>query len=207
MNNCKALRNWFLALVGIILLLTTPGCETTKYAEKPKSKTDQPTSITLVEGDVLKIIFPGAPNLDSTVKIRRDGKVTLPVIGEIPVVGMTPEELEKDLRVRYADQLVSKEVNVTVESSTFAVYVTGAVLRPGKIVTDRPITALEAIMESGGPDYTRANLKGVIISRKIKGRMEHFKVDIRSEINGQSSETFDLHPGDIIYIPEKFSMF
>jgi ribosomal protein L16 Arg81 hydroxylase len=37
--------------------------------------------------------------------------------------------------------------------------------------------------------------------------MEHFKVDIRSEINGQSSETFDLRPGDIIYIPEKFSMF
>lgn len=207
MNNCKAPRNCFLALLSIVLLLAASGCKTTKYAEKPKSKADQPTSIILVEGDVVKIIFPGAPNLDSTAKIRRDGKITLPVIGEIPVVGMTPEELEKDLRVRYADQLVSKEINVTVESSTFAVYVTGAVLHPGKIVTDRPITALEAIMESGGPDYTRANLKGVIISRKIKGRMEHYKVDIRSEINGQSSETFDLRPGDIIYIPEKFSMF
>lgn len=208
MNNCRTQRNWFFALLGVALMLVVSGCGTTKLIEaNPKPKSAQPESITLVEGDVVKILFPSSPNLDTTVKIRRDGKITLPVIGEIPVVGMTPYELEKDLTNRYADQLVSKEINVTVVSSTFSVYVTGAVMHPGKIDSDRPMSALEAIMEAGGPDYTRANLKGVIISRKTKGGREHFKVNIKSEINGQSNETFDLRPGDILYVPERFSMF
>lgn len=208
MNNSKTQRAGFLALLGVALMLVVSGCGTTKkLAANPKPKSGQPESITLVEGDVVKILFPGAPNLDTTAKIRRDGKITLPVIGEIPVTGLTPYELERDLTNRYASDLVSKEINVTVVSSSFSVYVTGAVMHPGKIDSDRPITALEAIMESGGPDYSRANLKGVIISRKIKTGRDHYKVDIKSEINGTTSETFDLRPGDILYVPERFSMF
>jgi polysaccharide export outer membrane protein len=207
MNNSHTQRNWYFALLGIALMLVS-GCGTTRrLAANSNPKSGQPESINLAEGDVVKILFPGAPTLDTTAKIRRDGKITLPVIGEIPVVGMTPYELEKDLTNRYADQLVSKEINVTVVSSAFSVYVTGAVMHAGKIDSDRPITALEAIMEAGGPDYARANLKGVIISRKTKGGRDHYKVDIRSEINGTSSETFDLRPGDILYVPEKFSLF
>ena len=208
MKNSKTQQNRFVPLFSLALMLFVSGCGTTKTVEtNPAPPTGQADSIILVEGDMLKILFPSAPNLDTTVKIRRDGKITLPVIGEIPVVGMTPVELEKDLTNRYADQLVSKEINVTVVSSSFSIYVTGAVMHPGKIDSDRPITALEAIMEAGGPDYTRANLKGVIVSRKTKGGRDHYKVDIRSEINGTSSKTFDLRPGDILYVPERFSMF
>jgi polysaccharide biosynthesis/export protein len=207
MNSSNTRRNWFFALLVPALILVVSGCGTKTLQANPKPKSGQPESIILVEGDVVKILFPSAPNLDTTVKIRRDGKITLPVIGEIPAVGMTPTELERDLTNRYAGELVSKEINVTVVSSSFSVYVTGAVMHPGKIDSDRPITALDAIMESGGPDYSRANLKGVIVSRKTKGGREHYKVDIKSEINGQSNETFDLRPGDILYVPERFSMF
>lgn len=155
----------------------------------------------------MKILFPGSPDLNTITKIRRDGKITLPVVGEVQAAGMTSGELEKDLLTRYADQIVSKEINVILESSTFYVFLTGAVMRPGKIISDHPITALEAILEAGGVDYSRANLKNVIISRKSKGQMEHFKVDLKSVISGQSNETFYLQPNDILFIPEKFSWF
>jgi protein involved in polysaccharide export with SLBB domain len=62
---------------------------------------------------------------------------------------MTPSDMEKELVKLYASQLVSKEVSVTVVSSTFVVFVSGAVIRPGKIISDHPLSALEAIMEAG----------------------------------------------------------
>jgi polysaccharide biosynthesis/export protein len=197
----------FLALIAVVLV-GSAGCSSTKYQKNPAGTSDQSEAIILVEGDAVKIAFPSAPNLDTTVKIRRDGKITLPEIGEIQAAGMTAEELQKDLKTRYADKLVSNEINVTIESSAFTVYVTGAVVRPGKLVSDKPMTALDALMESGGPDFTRANLKGVIISRKGKnGRIEHYKVDLKCVIKGTCGDSFDLRPSDIMYVPERFSMF
>ena len=106
--------------------------------------------ITLREGDVLKISFPGAANLNTTQPIRRDGMISMPLIGEVKAAGKTPKELEKELIELYSTQLLSKEVTVEVQSSTFPVYVSGSVLHPGKIMSDHPMTAFEAIMEAGG---------------------------------------------------------
>lgn len=166
-----------------------------------------PEKIALVEGDVVKITFPDSATFNTTQKVRRDGHITLPVIGEIHVAGLTSAELEKALLAKYADQIVSKEINVSIESSTFQVYVTGAVMHPGKVVSDRPLTALEAVLEAGGVNYSQANLKEVIISRNIQGRLEHFKVNLQDVINGKSSQTFHLRPNDIIFVREKFSWF
>ena len=206
-KNCKHRINELLTMTGVAALLFFTGCGTTNSSMNSQAQAAKPDSIVLAEGDVIKVVFPSASNLDTTAQIRRDGKITLPVIGEIQAAGMTPQELEKDLKKHYAGQLVSDEINVSVVSSSFSVYVTGAVLRPGKVSSDRPMTALDAIMESGGPDYSRANLKGVLITRKIKGRMEHFKINVQGVLKGQSTEAFDLRPNDIVYVPEKFSWF
>ncbi len=77
--------------------------------------------------------------------------------------------MEKELLKLYGPQLQTKEVNVAVESATFPIYVTGAVLRPGRINADHPVTVLEAILEAG-IDYTKANLKAVRVIRNEKGR-------------------------------------
>ena len=104
-------------------------------------------------------------------------------------------------------QVSASPVMVSVESSSFAVYVTGAVLRPGKVTSDRPITALEAIMEAGGFDYTKANLKKVRVIRHENGRTEHFTLNLKRVLNAQDSDQFNLKPGDIVYVPERFSWF
>ena len=102
-------------------------------------------------------------------QIRRDGNITLPLIGEFKAAGLAPSQAEKELLRLYNPHLQVKEVTVTMESSAFAVYVTGAVQRPGKIMSDRPISALEAVVEAG-VDHTKANLKKVRVVRQVNGR-------------------------------------
>lgn len=161
----------------------------------------------LREGDVLKITFPGSPNLNSVQQIRTDGKITLPLIGEVNAAGLTPNTLQKKLIDLYAPQLSTKEVTVEVQSSSFPVYVTGAVLHPGKISSDHPITALEAIMEAGGFNYVTANLKDVTVIRQEGDRTKRYIVNLKRAMEGKTGEPFYLKPADIIYVPEKFSWF
>jgi polysaccharide biosynthesis/export protein len=193
-----------------VLVLGVTGCTTPpQYGELNEStkKATNSEPIILREGDVVRITFPGAPNLNATQQIRRDGKITLSLVGEVVAAGLTPGELEKQLVNLFSDQLQNKEVNVSVESSSFPVFVTGAVLRPGRVNSDRPITALEAIMETGGFDYTRANLKAVRIIRNNKGRVDNIKLNLKRVLDGEDITPFYLKPSDIIYVPEKFSWF
>jgi polysaccharide export outer membrane protein len=164
--------------------------------------------VRLREGDVIRISFPGAPNLDTTEQVRRDGKITLKLGGEVTALGKTPSELEKELLKLYESQLVVQQVVVAVNFSSFPVFVTGAVLKPGKINADRPISVLEAVMEAGGVDYARANLKGVVVLRQVDGgQVVNFKVNLKDTLKGPRSSPFYLKPSDIVYVPEKFSWF
>jgi polysaccharide export outer membrane protein len=200
--------------ITLAFLFAMAGCSSTSENYPVFQQTDvnpeptkKPEAVVLREGDILRITFPGAPALDATPQIRRDGKITLSLVGEINAVGMTVNQLEKELVKLYSSQLVTKEVTVMLVSSTFDVYVTGAVFRPGKVISNRPLTALEAIMEAGGPDYTKANLKAVDVIRTSQGRTEHFKLNLKRVLNGQDSEPFFLKPSDVVYVPERFAWF
>jgi polysaccharide export outer membrane protein len=195
-------------MAAVVLLATVAGCQTEQYANKQMAKpTAAAEAITLREGDILKISFPGSPNLDTTQPIRRDGKISLQLVGEVQAAGMTPSELESHLVNLYASQLVSKEVTVEVESSTFPVYVTGSVLHPGRITSNHPMTALEAVMEAGGFDYTKADLKHVTVIRQEENGTKNYVLDLKSVMEGKTSEPFYLKPADIVYVPERFQLF
>jgi protein involved in polysaccharide export with SLBB domain len=163
--------------------------------------------LTLQEGDTLRIAFPGAPNMDTVQTIRRDGKITLAQIGEYDAAGKTPATVEADLKQKYASQLVNSEVTVTVESSAFVVYVMGAVSRPGRIVSERPLNPLEALIEAG-IDNTKSNLRSIwVIRTDSSGRTEKTKLNLHALIHGKSGQmpAFSLRPYDVIYVPERFS--
>jgi polysaccharide biosynthesis/export protein len=197
-----------LAVFVLLFSLCLTGCQTAPKGSfghigpAPKSWNE----VVLREGDSIRISFPGAANLNAVQQIRRDGRVTLPLVGEFKAAGLTPVELEKELLKLYEPQLQTKEVNVAVESSAFPIYVTGAVLRPGRINADRPLTALEAVMEAG-VDYNRANLKAVRVIRNTEGQTENHVLNLKQILQGQSSDQFKLRPQDIVYVPEKFSWF
>ena len=161
-------------------------------------------TIILREGDTVRISFPGSPSLNSVQQIRRDGKVSLALVGEFQAAGLTPVQMEKELVKLYAPQLVTKEVTVLLESSTFLVYVTGAVARSGKLVSDRPLTALEAVIDAG-VDYSRANLKSVTVIRRVNGREERHTLNLKKALMGGGAEPFYLRPQDIIFVRERFT--
>jgi polysaccharide export outer membrane protein len=191
-------------VLGLVLLAVVAGCQT----QPPFTPANQATEIiTLREGDVLKVSFPGSANLNTTQPIRRDGMISMPLIGEVKAVGKTPEGLKKELIDLYSTQLVSKEVTVEVQSSLFPVYVNGAVLHPGKIMSDHPMTAFDAIMEAGGFDYTKANLKRVVVIRQEGGRNQKFTLNLKLVMDGKPGEPFYVKPGDTITVPEKFQWF
>ncbi len=202
--------HWLKTLLpGLALwLLLAAGCETQPPVSRTAlAGTNTQEVISLRESDVLKISFPANANLNTTQPIRRDGMISMPLVGEVKAAGKTPKELEKDLADLYSTQLLSKEVTVEVQSSTFPVYVTGSVLRAGKIVSDHPITAFEAIMEAGGFDYTKANLKRVVIIRQEGDRVQKYTLDLKKVMDGKAGAPFYLKPGDTIYVPEKVQWF
>lgn len=207
--NVPARLGLLLSLGMAVLAVGLTACQSTQSAndyDELKQRGAKPPPIVLREGDSVRISFPGAPNLNAVQVIRRDGRVTLPLVGEYSAAGKTPTEMEQDLLKLYEPQLQSKEVSVAVEASAFPIYVTGAVLRPGRVNADRPLTALEAVLEAG-VDYSRANLKSVRVVRGQDGKSEYFNLNLKKVLEGKGTDTFTLRPEDIVYVPEKFSWF
>jgi polysaccharide export outer membrane protein len=197
---------FLLALIAV----GVSGCQATAphQAAQAASEEARVEAIILRAGDGIKISFPGAPNLDTAQPIRRDGKIVMPLVGEVEAAGLTPDALQQQLIKLYADQISSKEVLVTLESSSFPVFVTGSVIHPGKILSDHPITALEAVMEAGGFDYNTANLRSVKVSRLEKGVMKNYKLDLKAALEGgKDNKPFYLKPNDIVFVPERLVIF
>lgn len=205
-------RRFFAAASGSVLvcLLSLTGCASTGGSVPPDSSSIPATAgkpDAILEGDMLKIGFVGAPQLDTTQEVRRDGRISLPVVGEVIAAGLAPAELAKELSTRFASELLSNEVVVTVLSSAYNVNVSGAVLRPGKYTSKRPLTALEAVMEAGGFDSAKANTKRVVVVRHENGKVSNYVLDLSRVLEGKSSEPFYLKPSDIVYVQTRFVWF
>jgi polysaccharide export outer membrane protein len=190
---------WVLLAAGLLGLM---GCESAKPTPFEAADQMPSSSMKLSEGDVVRIVFPGATNLNMLQQIRRDGKMSLPLVGEVTAAGLTPDELEKEVLRLYEPQLLQKEVRVSLDSSTYPVYVNGAVLRPGKIMLDRPMTALEAISEAG-INHARAKLTKVKVTRREENTLKHYELNLKDVMEGRSSTPFYLKPADVIFVPEK----
>ncbi|MEZ5276876.1 MAG: polysaccharide biosynthesis/export family protein [Opitutaceae bacterium] len=199
----------FSSLLCFVILVLS-GCESTSTQSStssyptPMGDVGAPPveNLTLSEGDVILVSFPGAPDLNITQTIRRDGMIDLPLIDEVSAVGKTPDELEALLVQLYEPQLVNSEVQVTVVSSSIPMFVSGSVAQPGKILVSRRITALEAIMEAGGPIMGRSDLKNVTVIREENGVRSNFKLNIKDILDGKPAESFILKASDIVYVPE-----
>jgi polysaccharide export outer membrane protein len=158
----------------------------------------------LVAGDVIKLTFPGAPELNQSQKIRTDGKVNLPLVGEVQASGKTIASLQTDLSQLYKSQLKSSVVTVTLESSVTQVVISGAVGRPGKLTFERPTTVFQAIMEAGGATEF-GSLRNVHLVRLIDGKQQTQILDLRPISSGQATKPYYVRDGDVIIIQR--SMF
>lgn len=156
---------------------------------------------TLAPGDEIRVVFSGAPELNTQQKIQPNGKVSLPTLGEVTAAGRTVTNLQGQLTALYQPRLQDSTVTVSLMGTTAGVYVAGAVLRPGKIPLDRPLTVLEAVMEAGGFSPI-ANPRRVIVVRTQGGRSRNYVLDLYQALHGTESIPFYVRPYDVIYVKE-----
>jgi polysaccharide biosynthesis/export protein len=194
--------NEYIKLAALVLLACS-GCQGPK--KNPVQLTSQTPSY-LVAGDVVKISFPAAPELNQTQKVGSDGSISLPLIGEVAAAGKTVGQLQVELARLYKPQLQDNEVIVNLDTRAVPVVVSGAVQKPGKIVFERPATVVEAIMEAGG--FTpEANLAKISLIRIVKGEHESQVIDLRALLKGKPTPAIYCSGGDVIYVPEKLLLF
>jgi len=191
--------------VGLVVCFAT-GCHT---ADPPAAVFSQArvaqsnSEVRLNPGDVVQISFPAAANMNTVEKVRIDGKLLLPLVGEVVAAGKTPLELQGDLTKLYATHLQVNEVLVIMASSSASIFVSGAVAHPGRIGMDRPLTLLDAIMEAGGFDPKSANVKKISVIRQTGGKYSKHRVNLKPVLNGENVPPFYLQLFDVIYVPER----
>lgn len=163
------------------------------YRSKPNA--------TLAAGDEINVAFSGAPELNVKQKIQPNGKVSLPTIGDVNAAGKSLTGFQSELTSLYQPHLQDPTVIVSLESAASGVYVSGEVLRPGKIPLDRPMTALEAVMEAGG--FTKfANPKQVIVVRNQGGKNQRYVLNMNDALYGADSSPFYVRTYDVIYVKQ-----
>lgn len=187
-------------MVGVILLACS-GCQSASRAPLPNQSVAN-TPVTLSPGDVIKLSFPGASDLNQSQKIRVDGKVSLPLVGEVTAAGKTVPDFRSELVRLYKSQLRNSEVLVTLESGIATVVVSGFVHKPGKFSFDRPTTVFQAIMEAGGvSEY--GNLGKVNLIRTVNGEQHTQVLDLKSVMSGKTTKVDYVKDGDVIYVAQR----
>jgi len=157
------------------------------------------TAVRLSPGDVIKASYADESIPDQTQKIRRDGKVSLPLIGEVTAAGKRVIDFQHELVRRYEGQLESNEVLVTLENGTATVTVAGFANKPGTYPFDRPTTVYQAVMQAGGvSDY--GSPSNIHLTRVIGGAQLTETVNLRPAIRGQALRPEYVQDGDVIYI-------
>src|SRR5581483_3392253 len=200
MNACRFGLRLFVPCVFawvVLLTLMLVGCGTPL---PPLPNPPGPhTAVRLSPGDVIKFSFAEESDLDQTQKIRRDGKISLPFLGEVRAAGRRVIDLQRELVSRYDQYLDNPEVLVTLENGLATVVISGFANKPGAITFDRPTTVYQAIMLAGGvSDY--GSLSNIHLTRIINGVQRTERINLRPNIRGQPTQPEYVQDGDVIYI-------
>ena len=159
------------------------------------------TDYRLVTGDKLRIEVYKEPQLSQSLQIRPDGKITLPLLGDVVAAGVTPRELTITLTERLKEFVMAPAVTVIVaETIAPVIYVMGEVTRPGAVPVTETMTVVQAPAVAGGfKDY--ANPKKIRILRKgSNGTVETIEFDYREAIASPGPPVL-LRPGDTVIVP------
>jgi polysaccharide export outer membrane protein len=157
-----------------------------------------PKTFKLGAEDVIAVSVWREPDLSRVIVIRPDGKITMPLAGELQAEGKTPEQLGGEIAEALKKSIVRPEVTVSVQSvRSRKYYISGEILKPGAFPLAVPTTVLEALTQAGGfRDF--ANKKKIVIMRGG----ERIKFNYNEVIKGKNlSQNILLENGDHIVVP------
>ena len=151
-------------------------------------------------GDTLGITVWKEPTLSGPVKVRPDGFITLPLINEIQVVGLTTADLRRTLEEKYKEYTVDPFVTIRIEGiASSEVFLVGQVGKPGAYPLTGNETLLQMLTRAGGLAVfaDRSNLRVV---RREKDRITEYIIDYDALVKGDFKQDILLRPGDRIIV-------
>lgn len=152
-------------------------------------------------GDELDIAVFGDSDLTRTVTVRADGMISLPLVGEIMVVSLTPHEVGERITKALLVYLKSPKVTVTLSRARpLKIYLVGEVQRAGSFEMKPGWTVVEAISEAGGLTE-KANLRKAVLIRRKTNEIIPLDLD-RLILKGDQTANYPLEDGDVIQVPE-----
>jgi protein involved in polysaccharide export with SLBB domain len=155
-------------------------------------------------GDELEVRFFYNPELNDRVIVRPDGRISLQLVGDLPVLGMTPTELTSSLQQKYDPMIQRTEITVTVRAfASQRVYVDGEVNKPGVVPLTGRVTVLQAIAAAGGYKETARTQEAILIRRGPSNEPLPVPINLDQVLSGRdTTQDVLLMPYDIVFLPK-----
>lgn len=189
-------KSVFLPLIAVFALLGMP-CAGQDKPVPPGGESDASSFLIGLE-DVLRIVTWGEPELTMSVKVRPDGNISMPLINEVKVQGLTPEQVRRRITELMRDYVRDPNVTVIVEEiNSFRVYFLGEVQTQGPIQFYRPTRLLQGLSTAGG--LTEFSKKEITVLREEFGIEKRIEVNYRKLWSGEPGDyNIYLRPGDTV---------
>lgn len=190
-----------LCMLGVLLTLTACGAASYDYSKEVDPRTRE---FVLGANDALRINVWKNPELSTDVRVRPDGTVTMPLIGDIRAVGKTPSWLKQEITRRLASYIRDESAIVSVavtEVNSYAFTVSGNVERGGVITAKSYVTASEALAMAGGLNRY-ASPHNLVLVRHDGGGLRRIPLDFERIASGlHPEENLVLVAGDTLFVP------
>lgn len=163
----------------------------------------QSASFVIGTGDVLAINVWKEAELSRVVPVRSDGRISLPLIGELQAGGQTPKQLEKEIAAKLKDYISEPEVTVIVQEIKSQKFnVLGMVMRPGSYVLTKPMTVMDAIAMAGGLRDFAKQKDIYVLRRSARAQQVRIPFNYKEVVKGHNSaQNVELESNDTIVIP------
>ena len=179
---------------------SSPSPVATSGASSSRPAADTSNDYRLVSGDKLRIEVYKDAQLSQNLQVRPDGKITLPLVGDVPAAGRTSTELRDSIATSLKEYIANPVVTViVVETVPPVYYVVGEVNQPGPQQLTGQVTVLQALSAAGGfKDF--AKTKDIRIQRKTASGVTVLRFNYKDAIDGHVKPMY-LQPGDTIIVP------
>jgi protein involved in polysaccharide export with SLBB domain len=155
----------------------------------------------LEPGDAIQIKFQEATDMNDSQTIRPDGRISMPMVGEIMAAGNTPAQLTSILNEKFAAEMQSPKITVIVRSMAGRkIFVGGEVKNQGVYPLATPVSIYEAVLMAGGILDESAASKKVAVVRFSNEKRTIYLFDLHS---AESIQSFYLQPRDLVFVPKK----
>lgn len=191
-----------------LLFLFSIICHAEEQEEEETPSVD-PAYATLVDdyrigcGDTLEILVWKEPDLSKTVFVRLDGKITVPLLDDIPAAGKTPMELKDEIQTGFENFIEGPFVSVTLlEAGSQKFYMIGEINGTREYTLTKRLTGLQAFALGGGfTDWAKKTK--IIVFRKHYGRQkdEILIINYKDIVKGKIEDNIIIQPNDVIIVP------